>query len=1003
MIDSISNKHNNKKLIENSSKAKDLEAKIKREEKLLEDEIYEMSRYIKAKLALGLDIFRIELPDSAFEMKKIIFFILNKIQRKLSDNIVLRQYLVSYPDFIDTLKLREQLSDPKELLLKISQHLKKEEIYQDNVIFYNGQLGKSFYLILEGEVSILLPYEYKIKITDKQLFKYMSFLLQHKDHELIRLILDSNSMIINDEDYGDNELYIKFKSVVDKALPLYTETEKISSQDYIKRYNFFEDIENKSIFEKLKKIKEKNKKEENKENKKDNDNKDNKDNKDYKDIKDKKENINKDKNAKKDNKDKDKKDENDKNKKGKNNKDNKDKKEKEKQKSKFNIENKEINGEENDEEVEGDTSKRNKKNFFYNIETVFTVWKYFEVVRLSKGKCFGELALQKEGKKRTATIITTQNSVFGILQKDVYQMFIKETMDKARKTNVELLLKSKLFKGCNSEKFENHYFNCFKFMKKYKGEYLFRQGEQRTIIYFIKKGEVQIELFSNCFNIDNIVENLGYPEENLDLKELIKSQKKIELFCKENRKFNVLIFSGDAIGLNDHIISDTNEELVFSGLCVTYCELFSLDKKFFNKMMDDKIIRNNFNKMVKERKERLSERLLQLRSNIILQYYNFIKDNIENYKNYNNKNYFDEGNIINKKKEFKKFINQDNIVEINNNTYDENNNNKGIFYIKKNDNNFNKTMGQIHSKNNNNHNYKNNNSVQNLNIENFEKKNKISNLLNTENNFNKSKNRINHKSKTNNKISIKALNIKDTLSRNQNLILKPEDSKTADSNIIKVNFRNIQNEHIIKEISKFSNSFIKNDTQRSLRTPRYQESNEVGKKEKILRNISERKSNLVKKQKSPKINNIENFINFGNFKLQKLLLKQSFVYNTEIDKIDKIIMNNYDKVSPLSCKILINKEKAKKKIFEEMNTEPNLQYDGLIKNKFILYNNKEKEKQYALLPKNENENENKIKKRNNFSLPIVLSKINVSNSESQYPKEIYNILKNKKLKSVNKK
>ena len=243
MIENASIKYQNKKLIESSTKAKDLEAKIKREEKLLDDEIYEMARYIKTKLALGLDIFRIQLPDSAFEMKKIIFFILNKIQRKISDNIVLRQYLVSYPEFIDTLKLREQLSDPKELLLKISQHLKKEEIYQDNVIFYNGQLGKSFYLILEGEVAILLPYEYKIKITDKQLFKYMSFLLQHKDHELIRLILDSNSMIINDEDYGDNELYIKFKSVVDKALPMYTETEKISSQDYIKRYNFFEDIE----------------------------------------------------------------------------------------------------------------------------------------------------------------------------------------------------------------------------------------------------------------------------------------------------------------------------------------------------------------------------------------------------------------------------------------------------------------------------------------------------------------------------------------------------------------------------------------------------------------------------------------------------------------------------------------------------------------------------------------------------------------------------------------
>ena len=161
-----------------------------------------------------------------------------------------------------------------------------------------------------------------------------------------------------------------------------------------------------------------------------------------------------------------------------------------------------------------------------------------------------------------------------------------------------------------------------------------------------------------------------------------------------------------------------------------------------------------------------------------------------------------------------------------------------------------------------------------------------------------------------------------------------------------------------------------------------------------------KKSSLVKKQKSPNINNIENFINFGNFKLQKLLLKQSFIYHTEIDKIDKIIMNNYDKVSPLSCKILINKEKTKKKIFDEMNTEPNLNIDGLTKNKFKLYN-KEKEKQYALLPKNENDN--KIKKRNNFSLPMVLSKINVNNSEKQniYPNYIHNILKNKKLKSVN--
>jgi CRP-like cAMP-binding protein len=613
MVETLSSKNLIKRMLDSVSRNKDLELRLKREEKLLEDEIYEMSKYVKTKLSLGQDIFRIQLPDSSFDIKKIIFYILNKTQRKPSENIVLRQYLVSYPEFIDTLKLREQISDPKELLLKISQHLKKEEIFQDKVIFYNGQLGKTFYLILEGEVSILLPYEYRIKITDKQLFKYMNFLLKHKEYELIRLILDSNNIVLNDDDYGENELYIKFKSVVDKALPAHLETEKISSQDYIKRYNYFADIESKAFVTKLKKIKDKDKdKDKEKNEEKDDQEKEKEDKNNLKEeskdnnkidkiaFKINKISINKSKN--KDNKGNDNKD--------KDYKDNKDK------------DNKDKDNKDNDKDEEENAGEKNKKkNFFYNIETIFTVWKYFEVCKLSKGKCFGELALQKEGKKRNATIITTQNSIFGILQKDVYQMFIKETMDKARKTNVELLLKSKLFKGCNSEKFESHYFNCFKFVKKYKGEFLFKQGEQRSLVYFIKKGEVQIELFSTCFNIDTIAENLGYPDENLDLNELIKTNKKLEIFCHENRKFNVLIFSSDAIGLNDHIISDKNEELVFSGLCVTYCELFALDNKFFNKILDDRTIRANFNKMVKERKERLAERLLQLRYNIIIQHY----------------------------------------------------------------------------------------------------------------------------------------------------------------------------------------------------------------------------------------------------------------------------------------------------------------------------------------------------------------------------------------------
>ena len=896
MAEHLSSKSLVRKMIDNATKAKDIESKIKREEKLLEDEVYEMSKFIKTKLALGMDIFRIPIPDTAFDLRKIIFFILNKIQRKPSDNIVLRQYLVSYPEFIDTLKLREQISDPKELLLKISQHLKKEEIFKDKVIFYNGQLGKTFYLILEGEVSILLPYEYKIKITDKQLFKYMSFLLEHKEYELIRLILESNSAILNEDDYRDNELYMKFKSVVDKALPVYMETEKISSLDYIKRYNFFSDRENKVIKDKINNLKE-------------------------------------NKNVQKESPEK-----------------NNDKKENEKVDKKSNNKGNKMNTKENDENIDdeenGEMTKRKDNNFFYNMEIVFTVWKYFEVVKLSKGKCFGELALQKEGKKRNATIITTQNSIFGILQKDVYQMFIKETMDKARKVNVELLLKSKLFRGCNLEKFESHYFNCFKFMKKYKGEYLFKQGEQRNFIYFIKKGEVQIELFSTCFNIDNIVENLGYPDENVEIKELIKTQKKIEQFCKIKRKFNVLIFSGEAVGLSDHI--NENGELAFSGICVTYCELFALDKKFFNKMMDDKTIKNNFNKMVKERKERLAERLLLLRYNIIIQYYNFIKGNSENITNYFKNNYFDDGNTINKIKEFKKRINQDIIEDIgyfnhNNINLDENK--------RKFDSNFNRSVGQFY--------------VSTWGNQNNDKYYK--GALSTESNFNSSKKRLKIKPRVNKKASIKALDMKETYSRNSRFKMKEETSKTSDNNI-KININNFQNEGIIKEIRKYS----KNNKRALSIIPGCPGIKKMMKKNKNIEGYKQLDSlnRKIDNISINKTNNLDNFINLENLKLKKLLLKQSIIYNTEIDKIDKIIINNFDKIIPLSCKIVTNKENSKKHS-EENNTVPNLELKQIFNKK----DNNEKKNKNEL----SNKKENKFINKKNMSLPIVISKNNKNN------------------------
>ena len=822
------------------------ENKMKRLDNLIEDEIAEIGKYVQLKLSFGINIFSVQLPDTNIDLKKIILYIFNKSQRNPIDNIVLRQYLVSYPEFIDTLRLREQISDPKDLLLKLSQNLKKEEIRQDRVVFYNGQYGKSFYLILEGEVSVLLPVEFKLKLTDKQVFKYMYYLLEHKEYELIRLIFENNRHLLNDFDYRENTLYHKLKSYSERGLPINVETEKINSKKYIQRYEYFANIEKIQREQAtIKVLEEKKTKKNNKER-----------NKITNNIFDIfiRENT---------------------------------------RKHTFSSEKRyETKRYENDPDEE-DIIKN--QNFFYEEEETFSLFKYFEVIKLTKGKCFGELALTREGKKRNATIITTKDCIFGVLHKESYQAFIKETMDRARKVNVDLLLKCGLFRGFNSERFETNFFSCFKLIKKNKGEYLFKQGDKREFIYFLKKGEIQLELFCNCFYLEKIAHHLGYLDDNYEIKELTKT-KKVAQFCKINRKFKVLILSDEVIGLEDHALYPERTRYAFSGLCSCYCEMFALDFKFFAKIMEEKIIKNNYIPLIKERKKRLGERLTQLKNNVIIQQYNIM---IENTK-YNNNAFRDntiglsQNSEKNENIKFKTiyqdksenkhktlFINESNKKMEHKKTIC---NSKSIC-IYKNNNNY---IGNVDTSNSNNNNKLNNirvfdrsssTKMNKLKYNESQKKTlklkeEIINLKNTDIIFDKIKKNI----RTNNYIS--------TFQFNKNHISFPILS---------------QNNMKSKKRKEDLNKFIKGG-------------NIV-----IIKENDQKNSNKKLKRKN------NHYVDFKNNKIPKILLRQSNIFNTEIDKINEIIINNYEKLNPS------NSNKTRKKFrnllinVPEFNKEDNQQ------------------------------------------------------------------------------
>ena len=534
----------------------------------------------------GEELCNVKFPKNV-NLKEIIKYILEKEVRKKNYIILLRYYLTQFQSLLETINLSNKLYEAKEIVNKIAMYLKREEIKKDKVIFYNGQIGKTFYIILEGEVSVLIPNEFNVEITPDKYLNYLKYLYKLNEYELLKLSYDSNKKIINEVDYEFADILKKFDYCLDKCLSLNHKMEEISVESYINRFLFFD---NDRIFNKSES---------------ENKNKNNKRSSSY-------------------------------------------------ESNNFEVSNSFINNNNNNK------NKSKTDLPFMHRKYRFTLWKYAEVIKLGEGKCFGEIALQRERNKRTATVITLTDCLFGILQKDEYQSFMKKVMEKTRRNNIERLLNTKLFYGVNYHTFDTKLYNYFIFTKEKKGDFMFKRGDKRTTLYYIKKGEIQLEINATCKQLDDIIKLIGGKPENKVLNNLIKINEKLMEFINIPKKFNISIYSqGDIIGTDEIIYLNSNKlnieqiynnlvdlnnisnsffyneyfenSFLFNGIYMTNCDIFKVDLHFLKNMINDNpVIKENYEKMTRNKRERLIERLLAVKTNTILQYYNLInhKNNI---------------------------------------------------------------------------------------------------------------------------------------------------------------------------------------------------------------------------------------------------------------------------------------------------------------------------------------------------------------------------------------
>ena len=245
-------------------------------------------------------------------------------------------------------------------------------------------------------------------------------------------------------------------------------------------------------------------------------------------------------------------------------------------------------------------------------EEQYVIYIYHEIVQKNKGDTFGELALQHEDSKRTATILATSDIILGYLTKNDYETCINEIQLKRRKNEANFIMSFSIFDKMNWVNFEKKYFNFFKREFYSQGQVVLRQGEKINKLIFIMDGQFEITSSLSLNSLYKIIrQKTNYSYQKMSLNSYNK--KNSLRLCISNNK--------DIIGLNDCcFLGFYNEEISFiTATCISNKSItFTLEKSFLedfkNRIFE---IRQNIKKLNKKREKVMLDRLTTIFEQLI--------------------------------------------------------------------------------------------------------------------------------------------------------------------------------------------------------------------------------------------------------------------------------------------------------------------------------------------------------------------------------------------------
>ena len=243
----------------------------------------------------------------------------------------------------------------------------------------------------------------------------------------------------------------------------------------------------------------------------------------------------------------------------------------------------------------------------------FKLYEYIEITNLTEGEIFGEIALQNSSKKRTATIITNEECIFGTLTKNLYNYCLKSTQEKLRNIIIQFFLNGPIFKGVNQPIFEGKYYNWF-IKKKYKNRtILFKQGEKRKKIFFIKKGELELNTKMSFIDLNKIIEYNGGSINDYNAKKYCYESVDFNKFYNDDiHYFKIGCFKDNEIIGLDYFLK--NDKFICD--CEVYsitCSVFELENNLYLNLLNEPQLKMNIEKYNEQKKKILCDRLINIR------------------------------------------------------------------------------------------------------------------------------------------------------------------------------------------------------------------------------------------------------------------------------------------------------------------------------------------------------------------------------------------------------